>query len=704
MSRFARFRTSTWRIPIVSGVLIAAALALPRIGAWNVPLSQPWWLDAGHHSTSGPFTITDLLMLAAALVAGGGTATKAVRALRTRIVSINLLVTLAALGAILIGNFWEAAAVTFLFAIGNALEAATLNRTRSALADLIAVAPETALVLRNGEQVEIPTAHVEIGETVLIKNGAQVPVDGEVLSGAGAVDESTITGESIPAAKSEGSPVYAGTISHGGFLEVRANAVGQSTTLARIIRRVEDAQEAKAQSQSLIERFSRWYTPGVIALAVIAGLLSGDVVLALTLLVIGCPGALVISIPVAIVAGIGNAARRGILIKGGEYLETAAKISAVAIDKTGTLTEGRPALTDVVGLDPTHSRAEILRWAAAAELGSEHPLARPIIDAARTEGIELTARPDGVVPVPGKGVLAEVAGRAVLVGNAALLAEHADGSHPLALDRAAELAAAGVTPVIVALDSHPIGILGVADQVRPRANEIVPMLHDAGVRRVVMLTGDAPEVAAAIARTAGIEHVRAGLLPEDKRAAVQELQAEGFTVAMVGDGVNDAPALATADSGVAMGAAGSAVAIETADIALMSDDLRKLPEAIRIARRTRSVMRQNMAIALATVVILLTGVFGGSVTMSIGMLVHEASVLIVILNAMRLLRSDRPRLGAGVHLPVEPLRHGEPEGHEDEDEDREDPHSEPRAEHTEQRRHEGATRVGGGHLNAHDRL
>nr|WP_306271211.1 cation-translocating P-type ATPase [Ornithinimicrobium sp. HY1793] len=620
-------------------MLILASLLVDRtIGG---ELTARWWIDAGAHATgSDVFTLADLLMLLAAVVAGHQIVVKAVNALLTRVIGIDLLVSVAAIGAVLIGNFWEAAAVTFLFAIGHALEAATLNKTRSALAELVAVAPDFAIVLRDGEQVEVPAGQVAMGEIVLVKNGAKVPVDGQVVAGTGAIDEASITGESIPVEKAKADQVFAGTVSRGGFLQVLATGIGADTTLARIIHRVEEAQDAKAKTQAFIDRFSAWYTPAVMVLAVVAGLISGDVVLALTLLVIGCPGALVISIPVAIVAGIGRAARNGILIKGGEFLETSARISAVAVDKTGTLTEGRPELTDVVVLAPGHDRASVLRWAAAAEAGSEHPLARPIIDAARAEGVATEGIPEGVTPVPGKGIVAEVEGRRVRIGNPPLLEEHGITEDNGAGRAATELAAVGRTPMIVAVDDTVIGLVAVADRIREDAPEMVRRLHEAGVDKVVMLTGDTRLVAEAIGGATGIDEIHASLLPEDKLDAVARLQRDGHTVAMVGDGVNDAPALATADIGVAMGAAGSAVAVETADIALMGDNLLKLPEAISLARRTARVMRQNIAIALITVVVLLAGVFAGGVTMSIGMLVHEVSVLVVIVNAMRLLRNQ----------------------------------------------------------------
>ena len=625
-----------WAIPASAGLLIAVAAALSfTVGA------NPF---TGGHETgragdgAGLLLASDVVMSAAAVLAGYRIAVRAARALAVRMVAIELLVTIAATGALVIGEYWEAAAVTFLFAVGHALEAATVNKTRSALAELVAVAPDTAIVLRDGAQVEVTAAAVAVGETVLVKNGAKVPVDGVVTGGTGALDEASITGESIPAEKAEGDRVFAGTVSAGGFLQVRATGVGADTTLARIIHRVEEAQDAKARTQTFLERFARWYTPGIIVLALVTGLLTRDVGLALTLLVIGCPGALVISIPVAIVAGIGRGAKDGILVKGGEYLEASARISAVALDKTGTLTEGRPQLTDVVVLDPALTRADVLGWAARAEAGSEHPLARPIVDAATAEGLVVTGLPTHTEPVPGKGIVATIDGRRVSVGNLSMLATEGivdDGGTAAVVDR---LAAGGRTPMVVALDGRVIGVVAVADRVRADARAMVERLHAAGVRQVVMLTGDARAVAQAVAAQVGVDDVRAGLLPEDKLAAVTDLQAAGHTVAMVGDGVNDAPALAAADIGVAMGAAGTGVAIETADIALMRDDLLKLPQAVSLARRTVAVMRQNIAIALLTVAALLAGVFAGGVTMAIGMLVHEASVLVVIGNAMRLLR------------------------------------------------------------------
>ncbi|WP_432560329.1 heavy metal translocating P-type ATPase [Granulicoccus sp. GXG6511] len=630
MNKVHAWLRSHWAVPTVSGLLILASLTASRGFG-----SELWG---------------DILMVAAAVVAGTPVVLKAVRALTAKVIGIDLLVSVAAIGAILVRNYWEAAAVTFLFAIGHALEAATLNKTRSALAELIAVAPDTAIVLRDGEQVEVGAADVIPGETVLVKNGTKVPVDGVVSGGTGALDEASITGESIPVEKVAGDKVFAGTIATGGFLQVTATGVGADTTLARIIHRVEEAQDAKAKTQAFMDRFSKWYTPGIILLALVVGLLTRDVVLALTLLVIGCPGALVISIPVSIVAGIGRGARDGILIKGGEFLETSAKINAVALDKTGTLTEGRPQLTDVIALDPDFSEDDVLRLAARAEAGSEHPLARPIVTAATDRGLPVLGLPEHTEPVPGKGIVALVDDQRIAVGNMALIrVEQADTRETTDAGATAvveELAAAGRTPMVVARNGHVIGVVAVADQIRHDAAEMVRRLHGAGVKKVVMLTGDIEPVARAVAAQVGVDEVRAGLLPEDKLEAVAELRRQGYTVAMVGDGVNDAPALATADIGVAMGAAGTGVAIETADIALMKDNLLKLPEAVSLARRTVNNMRQNITIALLTVAALLAGVLFGGVTMAIGMLVHEASVLVVIVNAMRLLRKRADKADA----------------------------------------------------------
>jgi Zn2+/Cd2+-exporting ATPase len=591
------------------------------------------------------------LLLIAALVAGSEIAQRAWFGLRQRHVTIELLVTIAAVGALFIGEYWEAAAVTFLFLFGAYLEAHTLGRTRQVLAGLLELAPTTALLLRDGVQKEVSPEEVLPGETVLLKPGAKVPVDGEVIDGRSVVDESAVTGESMPVEKVAGTAVYAGTVNQAGLLKVRATGVGADTTLARIIRRVEEAQEGKAPTQRFIERFARWYTPFIIFLSAAAYLGTGNLILALTLLVIGCPGALVISTPVSIVAGIGRAAKRGILIKGGEYLENAGKLTAVALDKTGTLTEGKPAVTDVVTLLPAPAyaaagavlepvadeRQELLYWAAIAEAGSEHPLAQAIV-AAAADGPPVPEA-DAFETFTGRGVRATYMNHVIGVGTPDWMAEMGIAVPGRAESAINRLQASGKTAVLVALDGLIIGVLGIADRLRPAAPEMVRRLREAGLRELILLTGDNEPTARAIAAQVGITDVRAGLLPEDKLAAIRQLQQDGHVVGMLGDGINDAPALAAADIGIAMGVAGTAVAIETADMALMTNDLLKVPEAIRLSRATLSNIRQNVIIALVTVALLLVGVFLGKVHMAGGMLIHQGSVLLVILNGMRLLRA-----------------------------------------------------------------
>ncbi len=593
----------TWGVVAVSGALIA----LSWITGWE-------WL-----------------MLAAAVVAGWQIAISAIQALRIRMISIDLLVIVAAVGAVFINNYWESAAVTFLFALGKALEKATMNRTRQALSDLVDSAPETATRLNaDGSTETVELWELLPGDTVLVRNGEQIPVDGRVISGHGGVDEATITGESVPAEKAEDSEVFAGTWLRSGLLRVEAIGIGSDSTLAKIIHRVEDAQDDKAKTQTFLEKFSTYYTPGVMVAALAIGLLTMNVELALTLLVIACPGALVISIPVSIVAGIGRSAKDGVLIKGGEYLETSARVDAVVVDKTGTLTNGRPELTDVDVLDPDYTDDDVLLLAARAETASEHPLAEAIIRGAEHRGLNVDMV-DKAEPVTGKGIRALVDGRTVAVGSADLL------DHTLDNERILELNDLGRTAMYVGVDGRAIGIVAVADTIRDDAPAAVQALHERGIR-VIMATGDARLVAENVAAELGVDEVHAELMPEDKLEIVKDLQNRGHKVAMVGDGVNDTPALAQADIGVAMGAAGSPAAIETADIALMADRLPRLPYALGLAKRTVNTMRVNIAIALATVAVLLAGVLFGGVTMSIGMLVHEASVLLVIAIAMLLLR------------------------------------------------------------------
>ncbi len=477
---------------MVSGVLIALGLSL-----WHLLGAEP----AGR-----------VLLVAASVVAGAAIANSAVQGLRNRQVNIELLVTIAAGGAILIGEVWEAAAVTFLFTLGAWLEARTLQGTRRALGELLELAPEIAVVMRDGIPVEVSPWEVTQGETVLVRPGMRLAVDGEVISGTSNVNEAAITGEPLPAGKAEGSRVFAGTVNQDGMLQVRATGVGADTTLARIIQRVEEAQEAKAPTQRFIERFASWYTPAMLAVSALVWAISGNLHLALTFLVISCPGALVISTPVSIVAGIGRAARKGILIKGGEDLERAGRISTVAFDKTGTLTAGQPVLTTIIATG-SQTEADALRLAASAELASEHPLARPIIAAARAREYRLPF-PDQFESTVGQGIRAQVEGTDVLVGRLNWLAGAGVHVGAAARSQLAELQELGQTAVGVARDGELIGLLGIEDELRDYAAETTAQLRRRGVSRLVMLTGDNERTARAIGRAAGMktiaEYVQSG--------------------------------------------------------------------------------------------------------------------------------------------------------------------------------------------------
>jgi len=604
--------------------------------------------------------LKEILMVAAALIAGADIASRAFISLRNKHISIELLVTIATVGALVIGEYWEAAAVTFLFILGAYLEARTLSQTRQVLQGLLDLAPTTVIVLRDGKQLEVDPMEVIPGEWVLFKPGSKIAVDGVVVEGHSAVDESAITGESMPEDKEVGSRVFAGTVNQDGLLKVEATGVGADTTLARIIRRVEEAQDEKAPTQRFIEKFAQWYTPFIIVLSIVSYLITRDIELALTLLVIGCPGALVISTPVSVVAGIGRAAKSGILIKGGEYLENAGKISVLAIDKTGTLTEGKPTVTDVISLQPelqlenagssfrSNSRmefgwdepqSEVLRWAAIAEAGSEHPLAKAVLKAAKNFG-EVPEASD-FDTCTGRGVRAFFDGVEIAVGSQVLMKELAILVPEEAQEHLLRLKTSGKTTVLVSYDGKVAGIIAIADKPRENAREVIARLKEIGLKKVVMLTGDDARTAQSIATQLGVNDVLSQLLPEDKLQVIRDLQKEGHVVAMVGDGINDAPALAAANIGIAMGAAGTDIAIETADVALMADDLMKIPEAIKISKATLQNIHQNVWIALVTVTILLLGVIFGKVHMAGGMLIHEASVLVVILNGMRLMRDTR---------------------------------------------------------------
>jgi Cd2+/Zn2+-exporting ATPase len=594
------------------------------------------------------------ILVLATIVGGYDIAKTAYHEVTNRTLGIKTLVTLAAIGAIVIGEYWEAAAVVFLFSLGSYLEGRTMRKTRTALQELLEMTPDTATVHRDGELQEVPAREVEEGEVVVVKPGGKIPVDGTVVDGESAVNQAPVTGESAPVHKADGDEVYAGTVNQEGALEIRTTGAGSDTTLERIIRRVEEAQEAQSPTESLIDRFAKYYTPAVIVLAISAYAVTQNAILSLTLLVIGCPGALVIGPPVSIVSAIGNAARSGVLMKGGEHLERAGKIDLVTFDKTGTLTKGETTVADVEGFSVAAD--EVLSLAATAEKKSEHHLADAILNAARdrrtaaTDGGEMVAQaddtdaerqsipdPDDFDVVAGKGVIAHADDHEIVVGNRALLDDRGIDIPGRVADYVREREERGETVVHVIRDGDIIGAIALRDELREAAPGVVSALRDAGIE-TVMLTGDNERVAAAVAEEVGIDEYRAELLPKDKQSVIEAYQADGHVVAMVGDGINDAPSLATADVGIAMGAAGTDTAIETADMALMADDLERIPYAVKLSKATRWNVLENVGLAVLTVTVLLAGVLTSYVTLASGMLVHEASVLLVILNGMRLLR------------------------------------------------------------------
>jgi Cd2+/Zn2+-exporting ATPase len=565
-------------------------------------------------------------------------------AVRNRDLNMNALMSIAVTGAMLIGEWPEAAMVMVLFALAEVIEAKSLDRARRAIGGLLALAPETAEVRQaDGSWREAPAASVEIGAIVRVGPGERVALDGEVVAGRSAVNQAPITGESLPVEKAPGDQVFAGTINEAGSFEYRVTALATSSTLARITHAVEEAQATRAPTQRFVDRFARVYTPAVFAVALVAAvappLLLGvgwvdALYRALVLLVIGCPCALVISTPVAIVSGLATAARKGLLVKGGAWLEQGRSLKALALDKTGTLTHGRPAQTDweaLVDEDP----ALLRRLAASLAARSDHPVSGAIARAAADDGLALLDVED-FVALPGRGVAGRVAGRSLRLGNHLLIEEL--GCCSAALEgRLDVLERAGKTVVMLADEARSLALFAVADTLRDSSRQAVAELRALGVR-TVMLSGDNEHTAAAIGAEAGVDEARGGLLPEAKLDAIAEL-AQAGPVGMVGDGINDAPALARASIGFAMGAAGTDAAIETADVALMDDDLRKIPAFIRLSRATVAVLVENIALALGIKAIFLVLALLGEATLWMAVFADMGASLIVVFNSLRLLRA-----------------------------------------------------------------
>lgn len=626
-----------WRNPkvlasVASGLLLGLGWALSYTGL-------PPLLIAGTYAAS-------------ALIGGYYFGREAIEELLfERSIGIELLMSVAAIIAFALGQWAEAAMLCFLYSISEALEGYTEAKTRGAIQALMKLAPKVATVLRDGKEIEVPVEELKLGHIFRVKPGQAVPTDGEVLKGLSSLNQAPVTGESVPVEKQPGDTVFAGTINGEGSLDVRVTKSYAENTISRIIQMVEEAQENKGQSHRFIERFGTRYSPAVLGMGCVIAL-GGGLIFGLTwseavtratvFVVAAAPCALVISIPITLVATLGTGARRGVLIKGGIFVEQLAKIGVIALDKTGTITRGEPEVTEVM-LAPggEKSEAELIGIAAAIERHSQHPLAQAIVRHAEKSNASEATSIEEFRSLTGAGAVAHIEGLPVYIGKPSMFIDDLQ----LPLDRIQaqieRLQASGNTVVVVGTKSQLWGLIAVRDNVRPNASKAIGSLHAAGIRRVVMLTGDNQRTAEAIAKEVGVDEVFAELKPEDKVARVRELEAKVGNVAMVGDGVNDAPALAEATIGIAMGAAGTDVALETADIALMSDDLEKLAYAIELARRNQSIVRQNLVLSAFVISVLVVGAVSGLFTLPVAVIGHELSEFVVIANGLRMLRAGR---------------------------------------------------------------
>lgn len=578
--------------------------------------------------------LTMIMMFILSILAGYHIFWKAIMDLRYKIVGIDLLVTIAVVAAWIIGDHFEAAAVTYLFTLGHMLEKKSLEKTRSALKMLMDLRPSMARVIKDNQEFMIPQQNVHQGDILLVKPGEKIPTDGEIIEGLIMVDEQMMTGESMPVEKRTGDHIFGSTIVQSGYLKMVATHVGDDVMLAKMIHMVEKAQDQKAKTQKFMDTFSKYYTPFVVFLAFLIFIITNNIKLAITMLVIACPGALVIATPVSFVAGIGNAAKKGILFKGGDSVERLASIETVFFDKTGTLTEGKPFLQEIISFGIGEN--DLLHLAAIGESYSEHPLASAIIEEARKRKLNLNEKPDALDMVVGKGIQFVYNGSEYQIGHVRFM----KGDIPNTIVNHIEsLENKGLTTLVMAKDDQIIGLLGIADQIREHTENLIPQLKSLGIKKTIMLTGDRKVVAQSIGKKLAIDTIHANLLPEDKASIIQSYQLTQNTL-FVGDGINDALALSYANASVAVGGLGKDLAMETADVVLMGNDLSKLIDAIKISRKVKKNMKQNIAFALIVVAFLLFGVIFRSMTMSVGMLVHEISVLIVLLNAIRLLRYD----------------------------------------------------------------
>lgn len=648
---------------IIKAVDDAGYRAVPEGSAVSAAdnLQQPYWIKnkrliltvfSGIFVSAGfvlallkaPNSVIIPLYVLGMLSGGFYVARSGLLALGTFSLDMNFLMTVAAIGAVAIGEWSEGATVVFLFALGNTLQAYTMEKTRKSIRSLMDLSPKEALVKRNGREINLPVEDIKINDIIIVRPGERIAMDGRVTSGTSAVNQAPITGESVPVAKKPGAEIFAGTINGRGSLEVEVTRLVADNTLAKIIHLVEEAQAQKAPSQQFVDVFAKYYTPAVIitavAITIMPVLFFGQPFIpwfkkALILLVISCPCALVISTPVAIVTSIGNAAKNGVLIKGGAHLEKAGALQAIAFDKTGTLTSGRPEVTDVIPLNGL-SREEFLRIAAAVEVRSEHPLADAVLRYAAQQGISYKPGTD-FTAVTGKGAKATVDGKHYFIGNTRMMEESGFDLKPAAAI-ITNLQTQGKTAVVLAGGEEITGILAITDMVRENSQAAISSLRKAGIKKIIMLTGDTSQTARVIADKLNIDEYEAELMPENKLNIVKKLLAKYGKVAMVGDGVNDAPALAASTVGIAMGGAGTDTALETADIILMGDDISKLPYTMELSRRALNIIKENILFSLVLKGAFIVLTFLGLANLWMAVFADTGAALLVIANGLRLMK------------------------------------------------------------------
>lgn len=588
--------------------------------------------------------IPPIIFYSLAIISGGYyPAMMAFGALKTLTLNIRTLMVTGALGAITLGLWEEAAMLVFIYLLGDILEIYTVSKSRGAIRMLMELAPKEALVRREGIEMILPVEEVKISDRIIIRPGEKIPLDGKVMKGYSSVDQSSITGESIPVEKKEGDEVFAGTFNQRGVLEVMVAKLSKDTTLAKIIHSVEEAQARKSSYQRFGEKFGKYYTPAMFTLALIVATVPPFLwggfpywfYRGLVVLVVSCSCGIALSIPVAVVAAIGNAARHGVLVKGGIYLEIAGKLKAIAFDKTGTITFGKPSVTDILPLN-NQTEDTVLKLAASIENYSEHPLGETIVRKAKEKGFNLRTV-DTFESLPGMGAKVKIGACEYFIGNKRFFSEYLIPTEKIH-GQISDLEKQGKTVVLLGSGDEPLGIIAVADRVRAEAKNVIQMLKQGGIERVIMLTGDNERTAAAIAQEAGVNEFYAQLLPEGKVETVKRLKEKYHYIAMVGDGVNDAPAMAESDIGIAMGAAGTDIAIETSDFVLMSDDLEKIPYIIKLSRRTVGNIRQNIILSLLIITFLVPIAVFGWIDLVPGLLINEIGGLVVIVNGLRLLR------------------------------------------------------------------